>query len=102
MFERAPQFRLEHDWQRDENQRDGLLQQPRDDMELHPVADERDAEEHQQAFDERDGARVLEHLIDFVKDDGDNQDVEDVQGADRRKDAAQLRRHLRHELKIVA
>ena len=64
-------------------------------MELHPVADERDAEQHEEALDERDGARILQHLIDFIKDDGDDEDVEDVERPDGREDATHLERHLR-------
>ena len=59
-------------------------------MQFQPAADHRHAQEHEDALDERNGARVLQHDVDLVEDDGHDQDVEDVHRADCRDDTVEL------------
>ena len=57
-------------------------------MQLERIADERDAEQYEQSLDQRDGARILQHFINLVENDGNNQDIGNIERSHRRKNAA--------------
>ena len=67
MLKRTAKFRLKYNGKRDEEQGQRLLQEPVDDVQRQPVADNREPQEHEQPLHQCDGARILQHHIEFVK-----------------------------------
>ena len=84
VFERAAQFRLEHDRERNKEQRHRFLQQPRDDVQVKPARHHRNAEQHKDTLAKRNGAGILEHNIDAVENDRHDENIEHIEWRDGR------------------
>jgi len=93
MLKRAPQLRLKDNRQRNKEQRHGLLQKPRDHMQIKITRHDRHAEKNKNPLRERNGTRIFKHDIDAVEDDRHDQDIENIQRSDGRQNAVKLCRH---------
>ena len=93
MLQCAAQLRLKNNRERDKEQRHRLLQEPRNHVQIQVIRHNRYTEQDENPLAERNGARILQHHVDTIKNDRHDQDVQYIQRRDGRKDAAKLRRH---------